>query len=189
MPQQPTSTLLFHLSDELRTSFSAPSDKRPAFYWFNDSYHSHILGDKPAYKYMYFFIVKPNSGVGLFTRHGKGDFASLWTDYLSYLDVRSQYRESGEKRYLEPAIVMSFSEMVPVLTGEFSDDYTLTISGASFNLMENGQFRRFDDIPELIALCPEIASSVPIIEPSSEQISSPESFWSADTANEGRSWL
>lgn len=195
MKPTPSATLLFHLSDEPRASFSAPSDKRPAFYWFNDSYHSHILGDKPAYQYMYFFIVKPDSGVGLFARHGKGDFVSLWADYTEYLRLRSHNEEKGVKHYLEPAIVMSFSEMVPSLIGEFSEDYTLTVTDpehgnkTSFDLGENGQFRKFVDIPELVALCPDIVSCVPVVHPDSKQLKNPSMFWSPDTEHQGKMWM
>jgi hypothetical protein len=194
MQNKPTSTLLFHLSNELKESIAPISDKRPAFYWFNDSYHSHIPGETPAYKYMYFFIIKPNSGVGLFTRHGKGDFASLWSDYSSYLEARSDDREKSIKRYLEPAIVMSFSELKPVIAGRLSDNYKFTVihpstPQSSFSLIKDGQFRNFGDIPELVLICQEIKSSVPIIHPEDKEIRQHKSFWAADTANEGRSWL
>lgn len=195
MRLKPTSTLLFHLSDELKPSISPVSEKRPMFYWFNDSYHSHVLGDKPAYKYMYLFIVKPGDDVGLFTRHGKGDFASLWADYTNSLKECSSDSVRGIKHNPEPGIVLSFSKMTPVLIGQFADDYTLTIINrvidpeVSFSLIESGQFRRFSEISELVRLCPDIITSVPIVNPQSNEIQHPEAFWAADNANEGRFWL
>ena len=116
-------------------------------------------------------------------------------DYSQYLEIRNENEKQGIKKYLEPGIVFSFSEMVPVVVGKFMDGFTLwakTIDEtqeATFSLIKNGKFRRFDEIPELITLCPEISTSVPIIHPQSTEITHPESFWTADTENEGRSWL
>lgn len=196
MQSVPNTTLLFHLSDELRASFSAPSDKGPTFYWFNDSYHSHIFGDSPGAGYMYFFIVSPAiNKAKLFTRHGEGDFASMWADYAEYLKARAKNEKQGIKKYLEPGIVYSFGELVPAVVGKLTDDFTLwakTIDEsreATFSLIENGKFRRFDEIPDLVNLLPEIAGAVPLIKPSLEQVNDPSCFWAADTANEGRMWL
>jgi hypothetical protein len=191
MHSKPNSTLLFHITDEEREVFSSRSSKRPTFYWFNDSYHSHLLGPKPAYKFMYFFIVKPSSDVKLFTRHGKGDFESLWNDFAEYLDDRNEHISQGNNSYLEPGIVMSFSRLTPVLKGEFSDDFTLTLlnTGTSFNLKDNNRFRLFGEIPELINACPDLEQAVPIIMPTLEEVKKPASFWPADTENMGRMWL
>lgn len=196
MQNKPTATLLFRLSDELITSFTSLDGKRPVFYWFNDCYHSHIYGDMPGADYMYFFIANPaKSDAKLFTRHGTGDFASMWADYSQYLEVRKENEKKGIKKYLEPAIVYSFSELKPAVVGKFMDGFTLWAKTldeskeATFSLIENGKLRRFDEIPELLDLLPVISSAVPIVEPTSEQIVDPSSFWPADTANQGRMWL
>lgn len=146
---------------------------------------------------MYFFIVNPaKSQAKLFTRHGKGDFASMWADYSQYLETRKKNEEQGIKKYLEPAIVYSFSKLQPAVVGKFMDGFTLwakTIdesTEATFSLIgDDNKFRRFDEIPELLELLPEITTAVPVAEPTSEQIADPSSFWAADTANQGRMWL
>jgi hypothetical protein len=196
MSVEPTSTLLFHLCDTLKESFKPTTNKRPIFYWFNDCYHSHIYGDSPGADYMYFFIVNPSvTNKKFFTRHGSGDFASMWADYSRYLIARTENDKHGIKKYLEPGIVYSFCEMVPAVVGKFTDGFNLwakTIDEskeATFSLTENGKFRRFDEIPELDSLLPGITNSVPILHPSTEGISDPSSFWIADTVNEGRFWL
>jgi hypothetical protein len=190
MQSKPTSTLLFRLSDELITSFISLDWKRPVFYWFSDCYHSHIYGDSAGADYMYFFIVNPiKNSEKLFTRHGNGDFASMWADYSQYLETRKESEKQGIRKYLEPAIVYSFSELQPAVVGKFMDGFKLWAKKATFSLIENGKFRRFDEIPELVDLLPEITSAVPIVEPSSEQITDPSSFWAADIANQGRMWL
>ncbi len=145
---------------------------------------------------MYFFVLNSaNTNAKLFTRHGAGDIASMWTDYSQYLEARAANENQGIKRYLEPGIVFSFSEMVPAVVGKFVDGFTLwakTIDEsreATFSLVENGKFRRFDEIPELVSLLPELTTAVPILHPSPEQIVDPSSFWTADTENAGRMWL
>ncbi|MGH7196484.1 MAG: hypothetical protein ACREGJ_01825 [Candidatus Saccharimonadales bacterium] len=145
---------------------------------------------------MYFFIVDPaKSDAKLFTRHDTGDFGSMWVDYSQYLEARNENEKQGIKKYLEPGIVYSFSELQPAVVGKFVDGFTLwakTIDESkevTFSLVGNGKFRRFDEIPELIDLLPEIASAVPVMQPTSEQVADPSSFWAADTSNQGRMWL
>lgn len=188
--------LLFHLSDTLQTEFKSLNGKRPVFYWFNDKYHSHVYGDMPGATYMYFFVVKPKeNNAKLFTRHSKGDFKSMWTDYSEYLKIRTDNESKGITNYLEPGIVYSFSEMVPLVVGKFTDGFNLwakTIDEtqeAEFNLGSKGNFRRFDEIPELVALLPDLVNTVPIVHPSEKELSDPSTFWPADTENEGRFWL
>lgn len=195
MKPSPNATLLFHLSDELRTSFTSANGKRPTFYWFNDTYHSHILGDKPSARYMHFFVVKPNSGVKLFTGHGNGDFASMWRDHTEYRLNRIKNHIKSVAPYNEPAIVLSFSELVPDFIAEFKgDDHQLSIirpegNLVSFNLKENGHFRLFNQIPELVNLCPDIRTAVPLLQPSPGQVNKPDTFWSPDIEHQGKMWL
>jgi len=119
---------------------------------------------------MYFFIVNlAKSNAKLFTRHGKGDFKSMWADYSQYLEARKENEKQGIKKYLEPAIVYSFNELQPAVVGKFTDGFTLwakTIDEskeATFSLIdEGGKFRRFDEIPELVELLPEIIAAAPI---------------------------
>jgi hypothetical protein len=192
----PTSTLLFHLSDELTDVIAPASEKRPKFYWFNDVYHSHIPSALPSNDYMYFFVLKPTeSDAKLFTRHDTGDFASMWVDYVGYLKDRTLNVSNNPGDYFEPGIVFSFSEMVPAVVGKFVNGFTLwakTIDEskeATFSLVENGKYRRFDEIPELVSLLPDLVTAAPILCPSPEQIAEPSDFWPADKANEGRKWL
>jgi hypothetical protein len=187
MQNSPTSTLLFHLSNDLKPSIEPTSETRPAFYWFNDSYSSHIPGSTPAYKYLYFFIVKPNNGTKLFTRHGNGDFNSLWRDYQSYLKAR----KINPDKYNEPGVVFSFNRLVPAVIGKFIDGFNIDASRtdndlrASFSLGKPDTFTRFSDIPELVKLLPELLQAVPLSMPSKNL----DEFWSADHKNEGRMWL
>lgn len=191
-----SSTLLFHLDDELKMSFSPASEKRPVFYWFNDCYHSHIYGDTPGANYIYFFLLKPRATTAkLFTRHGKGNFKSMWSDYQHYLDERKIKEELGTKAYIEPGIVMSFSELVPDVICKFIDGFTVAAHSVAanksvyFSLFHEGRFRRFNEIPELVDLLPDITNSVPIVTPTSQEVDDPSSFWPADHDNEGRMWL
>lgn len=191
-----SSTLLFHLDDELKMSFIPVSEKRPVFYWFSDCYHSHIYGDTPGTNYIYFFLLKPEvTKAKLFTRHGKGDFKSMWSDYQHYLDERKVKEELDTKAYIEPGIVMSFSELVPDVICKFIDGFTVAAhsvadkKNAYFSLVHEGKFRRFDEIPELVNLLPEIARAVPITTPTQSEVNDTSGFWPADHDNEGRMWL
>lgn len=195
MQQSPNATLLFHLSDEL-TDRIVPTGKRPKFYWFNDRYHSHIYGNSPGADYMYFFLVQPgNTAAKLFTRHGEGDFKSMWSDYARYLMAREANENNGVDEYLEPGIVLSFSELVPDLVCKFEGSFAVTAKTmdgskkATFSLLDNGKFRRFDQIPELSYLLPGLLQAAPLTHPSDTQVSNPSNFWPADSFNQGRMWL
>lgn len=193
--KSPKSTFLFHLSDDLRKSFDSKTAKRPTFYWFNDSYHSHVMGDEPAYKYMYLFVVKPHPENKLFTRHDGGDFRAMWSDYLDYLKQRRDDHMSSKKKYIEPGIVMSFSHLVPDVVGELDSNFNFKVlkpaeyKGVSFNLKEGPIYRHFDQIPELRKIIPSIKYATPFVKPTIQEINNPAEFFYPDFVNTGKHWL
>lgn len=195
MLQGPDATLLFHISDTL-TDHIVPSGSRPKFYWFNDCYHDHYNFSLPAMSYLYFFLIQPrNTAAKLFTRHGAGDFQSMWADYAEYLRRREINERNAVREYLEPGIVFSFSEMVPDVTCKFVDGFTVAAkarggsSEVTFRLEENGKLRRYDQIPELVNLLPGLVNAAPLVRPSQKDIEDLNGFWPADFANQGRMWL
>lgn len=109
--------------------------------------------------------------------------------------TKERLKELETKAYIEPGIVMSFSELVPDVICKFIDGFTVAPhsvadkKSAYFSLMQDGKFRRFNEIPELVGLLPEIISAVPITTPKQPEINNPNSFWPADPDNEGRMWL
>lgn len=180
--------LLFHNSDAFMPSFAPDNDHRPLFYWFSDRYHHHVSLNMPCSKYFYIFLVKPDQGVKLFTRHGKGDFASMWDDY----DQPERDQLLSDRKYVEPGIVFSFDTLSPTLIFETEDDFTFSLLSnsegieGSFKPVVDGIATPFKDIPGLVELCPEILNAVPVALPGQTKV---ESFWTQDTKNAGRMWL
>lgn len=117
----------------------------------------------------------------------------MWSDHSDYRLNRIKNHLAGVTPYNEPGIVLSFSELIPDIVGEFKgDDYTLSVikpsnSSASFDLKEDGHFRLFGQIPELVEILPDIKRCVPVLHPQPEQAQV--SYWPPDSDNQGRMWL
>ena len=167
----------FHNSDEYVLLFRAqgkPENKeklvRPTFYWFSDSYHSHIPNYR--YKYFYLFVKNPRLENILFESGRDGyDFHTMFAHYLEFLKERNK-KGLYDKYTYEPSILMSFSDIIPDLiarydkaTGYHTIDRPLTHQGVKFRLFDdNGIPRAFNAIEEIVSAVPHINNSLPFVE-------------------------
>ncbi|MDB5168999.1 MAG: hypothetical protein JWO41_355 [Candidatus Saccharibacteria bacterium] len=155
--------LLFHNSDMLFDSLKPPTDTKPLFYWYADRFCS-ILGPQ---KYLYFFAFNPKrDGIELRSR----------TEGLGFSDLHKQYLEyeafcEGERpdiTYEEAGIVMSFSEMKPVLILEFDGSGKHKVLGAkgTFEIFDSqNKPIKFTALKEIVELIPDINMCLPIANP------------------------
>ncbi|NLH35660.1 MAG: hypothetical protein GX453_06520 [Lactococcus chungangensis] len=160
----------FHNSDDYFEKFSSKDEKRPCFYWFSDSYFSHI----GIYKYFYLFVKNPQKdNIEFNARAESDDFNGLYQSYLYFLKEREAVRQNG-KGYAEPSILVSFSNIEPDLIAEYKDDKFIILKpyflkNRELNLLgEEKSFNKtvpFIEIPEIVEAAPNIKNSLPFIEP------------------------
>lgn len=170
----------FHNSDEYRDFFSHNFLKRPTFYWYSDSFHSHT-GCIEKEKYFYLFVKDPIAdGIALRSRNEGLDFNGLHSHYNDFKKECLKNPKNGEYFYKEPSILMSFSTFEPDLIAEYdNNDNTYCIikpiqqKGQKFKLYDDkfkekyviGEGVPFIDIPEIITAVPKILEALPNIEP------------------------
>lgn len=168
-----------HFNPRLREGNKA-QDSRPAFYWFNDIWHSNFPNTRE--NYFYLFVKNPRlDKIEFRSRHGDGGFNDLFTYYSSYLQQRIERNLSnlyGSKDwvgdYCEPAILMSFSTIEPDLVLHFDnpEDKSGTVIkpeghlGKKVALFDEKFWPiKFTDNPEIVEIVPQITNSLPFVYP------------------------
>lgn len=157
---------LTHYSDDLIEEFSPTKtvlQREIVFYWYHDQFFNWM-----DHKYIHLIIVEPKNYL-LRSRMGNRDFHGIHLDYkrmCRFLLGKTRYK------YFEPSNVVSPYNIKPTLIGKIdhkSKTKEVTIvypengRGIKFSLLgENGNPIRFDEIPELVNICPEIKQSAPI---------------------------
>jgi len=152
---------------------------RPAFYWFNDRWHSHL----PKYreKYFYLFVKNPREdNIRFRSRHIEPDFNGLYAHYAEYLKERSQknlsdlFKNGNHKEYCEPSILMSFSDIEPDLVlsiKHYTDRCGRVVKPKEYQGMRVCLFDKeffpikFINIPEIVKIIPKIKESYPFLSP------------------------
>src|SRR3989304_4031624 len=119
----------FHNSDEYFEEFTSKDKDRPTFYWFGDRVFNHLNPPVNCYPYFCLFVKNPKEdNIEFRARHEDGlGFHSLYLGYLDYLKYRddpSKIDTGGnyEAEWAEPAILMSFSRIVPDLIGKWDSE-------------------------------------------------------------------
>lgn len=164
----------FHNSDEYREEFTHKDLKRPCFYWFSDRFHSHIGIDS----YFYLFVKNPTiDNISMRARSGNDlDFNDLFSHFLYYKNNGVPKLESGELRYAEPPIIMSFDKITPDLIAKYNRDakeYEVikptSHTNVKFKLWGDKQISTlatpFTEIPELANILPMLKKSLPFEKP------------------------
>ncbi len=162
----------FHNSDNYILLFRAqgkPENKdslvRPSFFWFNDSWFTHNVGGME--KYFYLFVQNPKEkDISFRSRHEGSGFHGLYSHYVDYLKER-------DVLYVEPSILVSFSDIIPDIIAEYNKatgyhiiDRPLTHQGVKFKLLDdNGAPRTFTEIPEIVSILPKVNNALPFVEP------------------------
>lgn len=157
---------------------------RPAFYWFNDFWHSNFPNWRN--RYFYLFIKNPQlDGIEFRSRHPGSDFNGLYAHYVDYLKERDEKHlgymygppNSGEGGYYEPSILMSYDDIIPDLMVNFSEESDrcgLIIKPEIYKGTEICFFKedytpiKFIEIPKLVEMVPNIKNSLPFIKPKQE---------------------
>lgn len=177
-----TKLVLLHNSDRLFTSHKPPDDTRPFFYWYSDRFCSF----QGTQKYMYIFVVDSvNDDIRLRSRSNTQDFDGLHKDFLHY---KKWYDgKLPEYKYAESGIAMTFSEMVPAVTlmarsyGSSKEEWMQTdfeiieplvpftkriikLFHGDYDDMNEAKPIRLTDIPELVALIPDMKDCLPFKE-------------------------
>jgi hypothetical protein len=200
--------LLIHNSDTLFETLKPANDKRPNFYWYTDRFCSH----QGTSKYLYIFAVDPaKDNVELRSRSTTQDFDSLHKDFLNYRDYCEG--KHPELKYAEAGIAMSFSELTPNVIlqartyGSGKDDWlqteyeiikphkpfskrVISLFEAPYTELFAGKPIKFNDIPELAELLPDINDILPFknIEPDPNGTYSIDN-WVSMSSHEGGTWL
>jgi hypothetical protein len=178
----------FHNTDEYREEFTSQDPRRPCFYWFSDRYF-HF----PRYncKYFYLFVKTPKvDNIELRARHDGLDFNALYQWYIGYRSVL----ENKGVQYAEPAILMSFSKMVPDLTIEFTGspirEGIIKQTGKSVKIFDDeGNAIPFNQIPEILEALPQIKESIPMVPPARENGKYIYESWNPMITEKMGSWL
>lgn len=147
---------------------------RPTFYWCSDVYHNH-MGENYRDRYFYLFVKNPRKdNVEFRSRHEGGGFHGLYTHFCGYRRVREE--RYGGRFFLgnEPAILKSYSVIVPDLIAEWDGqcERSLTVldparaKGQRFVLLDGeGKLIPFTRVQELVLLLPALADSHPFVQP------------------------
>lgn len=152
----------FHTSPHYIQLFFPQHLKRPLFYWFGDCYHDMIGGDNRE-DYFYLFVKNPREdNISFRSRTEEMGFDGIYRHYLEY-----------QKNRVEPAILMSFSKIIPDLALKYDQKYKayavitpIEHKGTKINFHdENGKPKNFLEIPEILAIVPNIKNSHPFIDP------------------------
>ena len=171
----------FHNSESLIEEFNPrdPSLHRgnyPSFYWFSDSFFTHV---PPPGRYFYLFLKNPRLDYIQFrARHEGLDFHALYQAFLDYQMERDHYRSMGRyDKYVEAAILMSFSTIEPDLIAEYSETTRLhTIikpgdyEGSTISLFDERKIPiSFIKIPLLVEMLPTILQAFPFQAPERDE--------------------
>lgn len=194
----------FHNSDEYREVFSDREMNRPTFYWYSDSFHSHV-GYKEKDKYFYLFVKNPRAdGITLRSRHEELDFNALHSHYVWFKKECLNNPRNGEYFYREPSILMSFSTLIPDLIARYDEDSNeyyiikpIEQKGVRFKLYDD-KFKKeyvigdgipFIKIPEIITVVPKILEALPNINPDILQEKYIFNNWLPMITEKNGSWL
>lgn len=181
--------VLMHNSDRLFKAHKPPEDsERPFFYWYSDRFVSFQGTQK--YLYL-FVIDPIADNVALRPRRvGKRDFDGLHKDYLHYVAwIEGRHDEDcwcidRNLKYAESGIAMTFSEMKPTVTlinryyGSdreewMATDFEIIDPVVPFTKRKIKLFKepyddwfdwqpiKFNEIPELTSLIPDINDYLP----------------------------
>jgi hypothetical protein len=162
----------FHTSPHHIQLFFPKNIKRPLFYWFGNCYFS-LFGAGDRQEYFYLFVKNPQEDdIAFRARNDEQGFDGLYRNYLDYLKEQKKMYAKGTLKYNEPAILMSFSKIIPNLTLKYDKkDKTYTVitpieyKGTKINLHdENDIPLNFLEIPEIIEILPNINNSHPFID-------------------------
>jgi len=162
----------FHNSSEYREEFSSKEPSRPCFYWFGDSYHCH-LGWNVRDDYFYLFVKNPKRDKIFFRSRSKDlGFNGLYSNFLEYRAERKKIY-SGQEKYTEPSILMSFSKIRPNIIAKYIKDAKEfeiikpeSYRGTKFSVNdENARLIPFNEIKEVVNIVPEIKNSYPFVAP------------------------
>lgn len=175
--------------------------KRPVFYWFNDSWHSNMPESRE--KYLYFFVKNPKKeNISLRNRCGSGDFDSLYQNYVSFknellsrnlLDI---YKNGNG--YIEPPILMSFSDIEPDLVLMFANGKDRQGVVVKPEQYKGTVITFFDDnfvpipfinIPEIVEIVPKIKQSFPFVIPEKRSSKYIYEDWLPMITEKGGTWL
>lgn len=155
---------------------------RPAFYWFNDKFHSNFSSVE---HYFYLFVKNPKKDkIAFRPRHVGLDFNGLCVNqYDQYQeerkakDISKYFLNHDYKNYSEPSIIMSFDEIEPDIVIEFADKpikdekYGTIIfpdshKGLKISLFDQNCYPiKFTNIPEIVDIVPKINFSYPFLIP------------------------
>jgi len=151
----------FHTSPHHIQLFFPQHIKRPIFYWFGDCYHD-LFGKDHRAEYFYLFVKNPNKdNIAFRSRSEEMGFDGLYKHYLEY-----------QKHRIEPAILMSFSKIIPDLALKYDQKKKtyrviapIKYKGTKINLHdEKGRPKNFLEIPEVLEIVPDIKNSHPFID-------------------------
>ncbi len=162
----------FHTSPHHIQLFFPQHIKRPIFYWFGDCYHD-LFGKDHRAEYFYLFVKNPKKdNIAFRSRTEEMGFDGLYKQYLNYRREREEIYQKGATKYTEPAILMSFSKIIPDLALKYDQKEKTYIviapieyEGTKINLHdEKGRPKNFLDIPEILKIIPNIKNSHPFID-------------------------
>ncbi|MCL5410456.1 MAG: hypothetical protein M1324_01225 [Patescibacteria group bacterium] len=139
-----------HYSDELRNSFGNRKEGWSVFYYHVDEYFNHLKRDKvDCWKYLYFFIEEDN----------KVTFRNNWLNGFRNGTKPEPTMLAAHELFRPKVIIKTNSE-------EFEMIYPFK---RKFQIKENGQWRKYDKIPEILEALPDIEECLPFKESLKEQ--------------------
>ncbi len=132
----------------------------------------------------YFYLFVKNSArdnIAMRARRGENlDFNDLYSDFLDYQNSAFAKLKSGELKYAEPPIIMTFEIIIPDLIAKYHEDTNeyeiikpITRSNVRFKLYDDTYKHTwpmgipFTDVPELLEALPVLKESLPFQKPES----------------------